>query len=353
MIAKVVESNRIEPSRKLFGAVKLFPINKLGNSLVVGKYYSEEKHPISRRLHQMYQPVVGYFLKRPFFTFALAGLAMLSTIPAHQFLGKEFMPPLREGSLLYMPTALPGMSVPEASRLLQKQDEILKSFDEVESVFGKAGRANTSTDVAPLSMVETTVVLKPHREWQEKERWYSFLPDFLQPFFRPIWPDRISEEEPGSWVKTSIVLLSVPFSLVGAFWFLWILDYNVSIATWVGMIALMGLSAETGIFMLMYLDLAVNDRKSKGQMTSVSDLYSAVIEGSVNRIRPKTMIVMTAFLGLLPIMWSTGLGADVAKRVAAPMIGGLFTSFLLILLVYPVIYYEWKKQEYKMGARGF
>lgn len=583
---------RSEPFRTRFSL-----LNKFGNSFVVGTYYSEEKHPISRRLHQMYQPVVGYFLKRPFFTFAVAGLAMLSTIPAHQFLGKEFMPPLREGSLLYMPTALPGMSVPEASRLLQKQDEILKGFDEVESVFGKAGRANTSTDVAPLSMVETTVVLKPQREWQEKERWHSFLPDFLQPIFRPIWPDRISEEEliskmnkklqfagmpniwtmpirnridmlstgirtaigvkvsgediesiekvavqieeaikklpearsvvaertagaffldidfdrqalqrlgmslmeaqdqamtaiggkdvstylsgrerypiqvrfakdyrndpeaihklliqsssgaqvplsqiakvkisqgpgmlrnengmltsyvfvdldqtadvggfverakklvseeivlpektfiawsgqfenmqrvkdrlqvvlpitliliiillflnTGSWVKTSIVLLSVPFSLVGAFWFLWILDYNVSIATWVGMIALMGLSAETGIFMLMYLDLAVNDRKSKGQMTSVSDLYSAVIEGSVNRIRPKTMTVMTAFLGLLPIMWSTGLGADVAKRVAAPMIGGLFTSFLLILLVYPVIYYEWKKREYKMGG---
>lgn len=148
-----------------------------------------------------------------------------------------------------------------------------------------------------------------------------------------------------SWVKTGIVLLAVPFSLIGAVWLLYFLGYNLSIAAWVGMIALLGLDAETGVFMLMYLDLAYDERKSKGQMNNLKDLHDAVIEGAVHRVRPKMMTVMALFMGLIPIMWSAGAGADVMKRIAAPMIGGLLTSFLLELLIYPVIFYIWKEQE--------
>src|SRR3990167_4202757 len=144
-----------------------------------------------------------------------------------------------------------------------------------------------------------------------------------------------------SWVKTGIVLLAVPFSMIGAVWFLFILCYNVSIATWVGMIALMGLDAETGVFMLLYLDLAYKDAVKAGKMRNRADLEEAVIHGAVKRIRPKMMTVMAAMMGLLPIMWSMGTGADVMKRIAAPIIGGLLTSFIMELLVYPPIYSIW------------
>jgi Cu(I)/Ag(I) efflux system membrane protein CusA/SilA len=142
--------------------------------------------------------------------------------------------------------------------------------------------------------------------------------------------------------KTAIVLLAVPFSGIGALWLLWALGYNLSIAVWVGLIALLGLDAETGIFMLLYLDLAYDDMRSRGLMKSREDLREAIVHGAVKRVRPKVMTVACAFLGLVPIMWSTGTGADVMKRVAAPMVGGLFTSFLMELLVYPAIYYRWK-----------
>ncbi|OGR84906.1 MAG: hypothetical protein A3J74_10060 [Elusimicrobia bacterium RIFCSPHIGHO2_02_FULL_57_9] len=145
-----------------------------------------------------------------------------------------------------------------------------------------------------------------------------------------------------SWIKTGIVFLAVPFSLIGAVWLLWLLGYNISIAVWVGMIALMGLDAETGVFMLLFLDLAYDDAVRHGRMRTSEDLREAVIHGAVKRIRPKMMTVMTTFIGLLPIMWSVGRGADMMKRVAAPMVGGLFTSFTLELLVYPVIYFIWK-----------
>ena len=155
-----------------------------------------------------------------------------------------------------------------------------------------------------------------------------------------------------SWVKTSIVLLAVPFSLIGAVWLLVGLDYNLSIAAWVGMIALLGLDAETGVFMLMYLDIAFGDRKNKGQMDSLEDLRLAVVEGAVHRVRPKLMTVSALFVGLVPIMWSVGAGADVMKRIAAPMIGGLISSFLLELLIYPVIFYIWKaKSEFKQTLK--
>src|SRR5512143_3776096 len=145
-----------------------------------------------------------------------------------------------------------------------------------------------------------------------------------------------------SVARTLIVVLAVPFSLVGAVWLLWALGYNVSIAVWVGMIALMGLDAETGVFMLLFLDLAYEEAKARGRLRSMADLHEAIIHGAVKRLRPKMMTVTAATIGLMPIMWSLGTGADVMKRVAAPMVGGLATSFLLELLVYPAIYLLWR-----------
>jgi Cu(I)/Ag(I) efflux system membrane protein CusA/SilA len=142
--------------------------------------------------------------------------------------------------------------------------------------------------------------------------------------------------------KALIVMLAVPFSLVGAVWLLWLLDFNVSIAAWVGMIALMGLDAETGVFMLLFLDLAYDDAVKEGRMRSKADLREAIIHGAVRRVRPKAMTVFAALMGLLPILWSAGTGADVMKRIAAPMVGGLVSSFVLELLVYPVIYELWR-----------
>jgi Cu(I)/Ag(I) efflux system membrane protein CusA/SilA len=148
-----------------------------------------------------------------------------------------------------------------------------------------------------------------------------------------------------SAVKTGMVLLAVPFSLVGAVWLMYALGYNVSIAAWVGMIALMGLDAETGVFMLLYLDLAHEEARAAGRLRGEADLREAVVHGAVKRVRPKLMTVAAAFMGLMPIMWSTGAGADVMKRVAAPMVGGLVTSFLLELLVYPALYLLWRRRE--------
>lgn len=568
-------------------------LNKLGNATLVGTYYSEHKHPITRRLFAWYEPAIHWVLEYKKTTLTLAFVGVLSIVPGFAMLGSEFMPTLHEGSLLYMPTALPGLSVSEAQKVLTVQDQILKSFPEVDTVFGKAGRAETSTDTAPISMVETTIVLKPKSEWRKVDRWYSFLPKILKSPFERVWPETISEEklveemneklafigmpniwtmpiknridmlstgirsaiglkifgkdlneiqrigqdverllkplegtrtvvaeriasgyfldidfnrdslqqyglslkdaqdqamaaiggenvsqtlssrerypiqvrfapafrqdlesikrvlissptgaqiplsqiakvhykegasmirdenaqlvgyvyvdiDPNkvdigsyvdhakkvlsekltvpegyliswsgqfenmervkerlkivipltllliifllhlntkSWPKTGIVLLAIPFSLVGAVWLLIALGYNMSIAAWVGMIALMGLDAETGVFMLMYLDLAYEDRVRKGQMNNAEDLKNAIIEGAVHRVRPKLMTVAALFMGLIPIMWSTGAGADVMKRIAAPMIGGLLTSFVLELLIYPVIYYMWKHSE--------
>jgi Cu(I)/Ag(I) efflux system membrane protein CusA/SilA len=145
-----------------------------------------------------------------------------------------------------------------------------------------------------------------------------------------------------SVAKTTLILLAVPFSAVGAIWFLYALDYNMSVAVWVGLIALMGVDAETGMFMLLYLDLAYGEAKGKGRMRNWDDLREAVMHGAVKRLRPKVMTVGVMFMGLVPIMWSTGSGADVMKRIAAPMIGGIFTSFILELAVYPAIFALWK-----------
>ncbi|RPI24199.1 MAG: efflux RND transporter permease subunit, partial [Acidobacteria bacterium] len=145
-----------------------------------------------------------------------------------------------------------------------------------------------------------------------------------------------------STFKATLVMLAVPFSLIGAVWLLYILGYNISIAVWVGMIALMGLDAETGVFMLLFLDLSYDEARRKGRLKTKADLEEAIIHGAVKRVRPKLMTVAAAFMGLMPIMWSIGTGADMMKRVVAPMVGGLATSFLLELLVYPAIYLLWK-----------
>jgi Cu(I)/Ag(I) efflux system membrane protein CusA/SilA len=144
--------------------------------------------------------------------------------------------------------------------------------------------------------------------------------------------------------KALLVMLAVPFSAIGAIWLFHFLHYNVSIAAWVGMIALLGLDAETGVFMLLFLDLSYEDAKKRGLLRNSHDLDEAIVHGAVKRVRPKMMTVSAAFIGLLPIMWSVGAGADVMKRIAAPMIGGLVTSFLLELLVYPAVYKIWKRR---------
>ncbi len=566
-------------------------LSRLANAVLVGKIHSEESHPISRLLMRLYYPVAEFALRFRWVVVAAAVAAVALTVPVFNRLGSEFMPPLNEGVLLYMPTTLPGISITETERLLQIQDRILKTFPEVERVFGKAGRAETSTDPAPLSMMETTVVLKPESEWRARPRWYSsWAPEWLKKYLRRLWPDHISQDElinemdaalriPGTtnaWTmpirnridmlttgirtpvgvkiygadlnkiqeigeeieralakvpgtrsvfaertsggyfldfdlkreklarygltvgdvedyitsavggenitttvegreryavnvrynrdfrsnvaalgrvlvstpsgaeipmseladirlvegpgmirdengmltgyvyvdeagrdlgsyvseaqkvvheqveshlptgyslawsgqyeylqrvrerltfvlpltifiifvllylntksvtKTLIVFLAVPFSAVGAVWLLHWLGYNMSIAVWVGLIALMGVDAETGVFMLLYLDLAYAEWQRAGRLTSWEGLREAILHGAVKRVRPKVMTVACMFTGLIPIMWSVGTGADVMKRIAAPMIGGIFTSFILELVVYPAIYAIWK-----------
>jgi copper/silver efflux system protein len=576
--------------------LKLQPawLSKTANTLLVGKYYPEEKHPVSRILFRLYEKPCRWVLEHPVKTIGIAIIIIIISLPVYFKLGSEFMPPLNEGTVLYMPTTLPGISVTEARNLLLIQDRVLKTFPEVETVFGKAGRAETSTDPAPFSMMETTIQLKPQSEWREKQRWYSsWAPGPLKWLLRRIWSDRISYDElialmdaslqiPGNsnaWTmpikgridmlttgvrtpvgikvfgsdlmeiqrlggeiervlknvpgtrsvfservgggfyvdfiprrealaryglsiddfqevvmssiggdtvsttiegrerysinvryprdlrtevdqlqrvlittmngvqvpikevadiklnygpsmirdengrlagyvyvdiadrdigsyvdeakqvvknsikmpqgytltwsgqyenmqrvaerlkivlpitillifmllymntksafKAAVVMLAVPFSVVGAVWLIFILGYHTSIAVWVGMIALMGLDAETGVFMLLFLDLSHDEAKKKGRLHTISDLKEAIVHGAVKRIRPKIMTVMAAAMGLMPIMWSMGTGSDVMKRIAAPMVGGLFTSFIMELLVYPAIYLLWKKREVK------
>jgi Cu(I)/Ag(I) efflux system membrane protein CusA/SilA len=539
--------------------------------LVRGRIQPESRNPVNRLLIALYTPVVRAVLRFRKTTLALAVIALILTVPAFMRLGSEFMPPLNEGMIFYMPTTLPGISVTQASRLLQIQDRILKTFPEVQWVFGKAGRAETSTDPAPFSMGETTVMLKPESEWRSGMTWDRlvdemdkktrlpgvanawtmpiknridmlstgirtpigikiFGPDLgkieeigrhiemvLQPLrgTRTVFAERVAggyyldfdlkREEiaryglvvedvqtvvesaiggesisttvegrerypvsvryarelrddpdrlkrvlipamggaqvplaqladirvvsgpamirdedgqlsgyvyvdmagrdiggyveeakkkvaeqvrlpPGytlvwsgqyeymqrvkerlmyvvpltllvifvllymnlqSTAKCAIVLLAVPFSMIGAVWCLYLLGYNLSVAVWVGIIALAGVDAETGVIMLLYLDQAFDKRRNEGRMRTNQDLQEAISEGAVKRIRPKMMTVMAILVGLLPIMWSHGAGADVMKRIAAPMIGGVLSSFLLELLVYPAIYEVWRGREVK------
>ncbi len=188
--------------RMLFARMDYFrfrprPLSWLANTFLVGKYYREERHPISRILFKIYEPPARWVLRHPKTTIAIALLLITTSIPVYLQLGSEFMPPLNEGTLLYMPTTMPGISVAEAQRVLQSQDRLIKSIPEVDRVFGKAGRADTSTDPAPFSMMETTILLKPASQWRHKKQWYSgWSPEWLQNLiFRRVWPDRISWDE--------------------------------------------------------------------------------------------------------------------------------------------------------------
>ena len=554
--------------------VTLVPL--LMTLLIRGKITPEFKNPVNRFLVWAYQPFVNFVLRFRWLTIIAALVILAVTIFPFKRLGKEFMPPLNEGTMLFMPTAVPGMSIGEATKILQIQDRQLRKFPEVDHVFGKAGQAETPTDPAPLSMFETIVTFKPFDQWRPGMTWeklqaemnaniktpgmanifwmpiqtrtemlttgfrtvlgvkvfgpdlgkiqdvaiqiekaLSDLPDTRSVFaerttggyfldftvnreaaarygltvsdvndvvetaiggktitttvegrerysvnaryardFRqdldslkrvlvatptgaqvPIslvadiqyktGPPSIRDENgqlvgfvfvdlttsdidgyvskaaerlrervqypPGyyiqwagqfeylkaaearlkvvipftlliifvliymntkSVVKTFIVLLAVPFSLVGAFWLLYLLGYNMSVAVWVGLIALAGLDAETGVVMLLYLDHAWEKFRDNGHMNNMRDLHDAVVEGAVQRIRPKIMTVCAILFGLLPIMWSpvTQAGADVMKRIATPMIGGVVTSAILELLIYPVIYVLWKKRGLRREA---
>jgi Cu(I)/Ag(I) efflux system membrane protein CusA/SilA len=559
----------------------------------------EERNPVNRLLIGMYHPMLAGILNRRAVCWGiilLAAAAVASIAFPYKRLGSEFMPPLYEGDLLYMPTTLPGISVTKAREILQQTDKIIKTFPEVHHVYGKIGRAETATDPAPLSMIETTIMLKPEKQWPPVDirdmqgnvvahrrrtpdelvdaldreikfpgltnawtmpiktridmlstgiktpvgikvsgadlktlervgeqieavvrqvpntlsvyaervmggRYINFTPDndalgrygllvgevqdvfmsaiggmnvtttveglerypvnlryprelrenvdrlrsILVPtpqgyqiplgdlgtFEVETGPPGIKSEQsrPNAWIyvdlkdidvgtyvqraraavdaavadgridlpagyaigwsgqyeymlraqkklsvvipltlaiilliiylntksliKTAIVMLAVPFSLVGAFWLLWALDYNMSVAVWVGIIALAGLDAETGQVMLLYLELAYEKARKAGRLVDLSALREAVYEGAVQRVRPKAMTVGTTMIGLLPIMWSTGSGADTMKRIAVPMIGGIVTSFAMELIVYPVIYYLWKGHGLEREKSGF
>jgi Cu(I)/Ag(I) efflux system membrane protein CusA/SilA len=596
-------------------SITLAPI--LMGWFIRGKIPSEEKNPINRLLIWLYHPVIDFVIKWRWPVVIGAALIIVQIFvpwnkwvverlpdgPVKQLaekanplfpfqnIGSEFMPPLYEGDLLYMPTTFPGISITKARELLQQTDKIIKSFPEVHHAFGKIGRAETATDPAPLSMIETTIMLKPEEEWPvvditdhngkvlaHRRRTADELVDALNnaiqfPGLANAWtmpiktridmlstgiktpvgikvggpnllelqriateiegvvrqvphttsvyaervmgatyinvdidrdaiaryglkvrnvqevlavalggmpltttieglerytinlrynrdyrsdveslrrdiviptptgaqvplgqlanitivdgPPSIKSENavPNAWIyvdlhgidlgtyvqeamrtvneainkgtinlptgysifwsgqyeymirakqrllvvipitlliiifiiylntrsaiKTCIVMLAVPFSLVGAFWVLHLLDYNLSVAVWVGIIALAGLDAETGVVMLLYLDLAYEDWKKKGLLTNVAGLRDAIYHGAVKRVRPKAMTAAVIIAGLMPIMWSHGAGADVMKRIAVPMIGGVITSTLMELLVYPAIFYLWRVRSLK------
>src|SRR5438874_1189691 len=454
--------------------------------LIRGRIRPEARNPINRLLIALYAPVVRGVLRFRKTTIALAVIALMVTYPAFARLGSEFMPPLNEGMIFYMPTTLPGISVTQSARLLQMQDRMLKTFPEVQWVFGKAGRAETSTDPAPFSMGETTVMLKPESQWRPGMTWDKLVEemdkkirfpgvanawtmpiknriDMLStgirtpvgikifgldltkieeigrhlemvlnsvPGTRSVFAERVAggyyldfdlkrgeiaryglviediqtiiesaiggesitttvegrerypvsvryarelRDDPEklmyvvpltlliifvllymnlrSATKCGIVLLAIPFSMIGAIWFVYLLGYNMSVAVWVGIIALAGVDAETGVIMLLYLDQAFEKWRHEGRMRTAQDLREAITEGAVKRIRPKMMTVMAILFGLLPIMWSHGAGADVMKRIAAPMIGGVISSFLLELMVYPAIYEVWRGWEMRRSAQ--
>ena len=555
-----------------FLAITVVPI--LMGLFIRGRILPERRNPINRFLIGVYAPVVATVLRFPKAVLAAAALLVLCTALPFSRLGSEFMPSLFEGDLLYMPTTLPGVSVTKSKEILQQTDKIIRSFPEVEQVFGKIGRAETATDPAGLDMVETTIRLKPEKDWrkgltvdkliEEMDAALKF-PGLTNSWTMPIknrtdmlstgiktpvgiklsGPDldtlqkigqqvealmrkvphtasafaeravggnyldiRINREEaarygvsiedvqnviqtamggmtitttveglerypvslrysrelrdnledlkrvlvptpsgkqvplgqvadllpsrgpmvirtegsrPNAWVfvdmrgidigtyikdaqklinaelklpagynlvwsgefefmqraqkrlmlvipltlflifillylntrslvKTAIVLLAVPFSLVGAVWYLYFLGYNMSVAVWVGLIALAGLDAETGVVMLLYLDRAYAAAHSAGLLNGRADLRRAIDQGAVQRVRPKIMTAAVILAGLVPIMWSHGTGSDVMKRIAAPMVGGVFTSVLMELAVYPVLYYLWRGRGLRKRA---
>ena len=563
-------------------SVTLVPVLML--LFIRGAIKPEADNPVNRVLIAFYRPVIAWVMQHKKATLLAAVVAMVITVLPASRLGSEFMPTLNEGTLFYMPTSLPGMSVTQAARLLQTQNKIIKSFPEVASVIGKAGRANTATDPAPLEMFETVINLKPESEWRpgmdidkliaEMDRALQFpgvanswtMPikariDMLSTgirtpvgikvfgkdlagmevlakqieavvkkvpgtssayaeriaggYYLDIEPDRpalarygilvgdlqdviaaalggetvtttvegrerfgvtvryprelrsdperiarevlvpamaemganggvgamiplgqvakvsivkgapairtenallsayiyvdIRDRDIGSYVaeaqkavaeqvkfppgyyvswsgqfeymaraveklkvvvpvtllliflllylnfrrltETLIVMLSVPFALVGGFWLMWLLGYNLSVAAAVGFIALAGVAAETGVVMLIYLDHAWTAAQARSANPTAADLYGAVMEGAVERVRPKMMTVTAIMAGLLPIMWSSGAGSEVMRRIAAPMVGGMISSTLLTLAVIPAIYALIKERQLGLSNR--
>ncbi len=545
-------------------SVTLVPV--LAGFWIRGRIRPARSNPITRVLMALYRPVLRRILAWRWAVLALTLAAAGATAIPISRLGSEFMPPLWEGDLLYMPTTLPGVSITKAREILQQTDRILRDFPEVEQVFGKVGRADTATDPAPLSMIETTILLKPENEWRPgmtPDRLIAEMDDAIRfPGLTNAWtmpiktridmlstgiktpvgiklagpdlsvledlggqveavvrdlpgtrsayseramggnylnftirrdaiarygltvgdvqdviqsaiggmnitttveglerypvnlrysrdlrdnpsefgdilvqtptrqqiplafladmsfvkgPPVIKSEQarPNAWIyvdiedvdigtyvesaqqavtegveiptgyslgwsgqyefmlrarermeimipltlllilltlqistrsisRTLIVVSAVPLSLIGTFWLLYALDYNLSIAVGVGIIALAGLSAETGVVMLLYLDRACEEAKAEGRLTNRAELGEAVFDGALRRVRPVAMLTATTALGLLPIMWSTGAGSDVMKRIAAPMVGGVVTAALVVLLVFPAIYFIWR-----------
>jgi Cu(I)/Ag(I) efflux system membrane protein CusA/SilA len=548
-------------------SITLVPV--LMGYLVRGRIRPERRNPVNRLLIRLYDPVIGFALRRPWWVVGAAAVVLGATVLPWRRLGSEFMPPLREGSLLFMPTTLPGVSIAQAKEIMRYQDSVLASFREVETVLGKAGRANTATDPAPLDMFETTVILRPEREWRPGltyERLVAELDsaarlpgvtiawtmpirnrldmlatgvrtpvgvkifgpnlDTLQalgeqverivrqvPGTRSVFAERnvsgyyadieVHREEAARYglnvgevheaimatvggttaavtvegreryevnvryprerrddeqklrdvlipteegrqvplgqladvrlvqgpmaVKTEnafplttvfvdiqgdrdlgryveearrvvdaqlvlpvgytlswsgqfefmarvrerlqvvlpvtlgliflllylnfrklgevlVVMLSLPFALVGGIWYLWLAGYHTSVAVWVGMIALAGVAAETGVVMLIYLDEAFYRRRHEGRVQTPADIAEVVREGAVERLRPKVMTVSAIMAGLAPILLGHGAGADVMKRIAAPMVGGMVTSTVLTLVVIPSIYLLWRSR---------
>ena len=534
--------------------------------LIRGRIRAETKNPLNWLLIALYRPILSGALRVRWLTLGLVVVVVGFTAPTFSRLGAEFMPPLNEGTILYMPTTVPGLSIPESAKVLQVQDQLLTTFPEVERVFGKMGKAPTATDPAFVGMAEITVTLKPEAQWRPGMTWDRLLDEMDAklriPGFPNIWwmpiqtrtemittgvrspvgikvlgqdlkiiekigleieqvlanvpgtksafaerlnegyyldlivnrreaarygltvgdvqavitsaiggetvtttvegrerypvnvryqrelrddPDRLKRvliptpsgaqiplgqiaemvitqgppsiaDEAGalaglvsvsvsgrdlrgyvedaqravrqritlpagyslqwtgqyehlvraeerlklvvpvtlglillllylnfrSLVKSLIVLMSVPFAAIGAIWYLSYLGYNLSVAVWVGIIALVGVSAEIGVVMLVYLDEAYERRAREGRMATAQDLREAILEGAAQRVRPVMMTVAAIIGGLLPIMWTTGTGADVMKRIAAPMIGGMVSSTLLTLVVIPVLYALWR-----------
>jgi Cu(I)/Ag(I) efflux system membrane protein CusA/SilA len=420
----------------------------LFTSVFVGNYYKEEKHPISRVLFWLYEKPCRFVLRWPKTVIALAIAVVVSTIPIYLKLGSEFMPPLNEGTLLYMPTTLPGISVTEAQRLMETQDRIIRSFPEVVSVFGKAGRIDSSTDPAPFSMMETTVVLKPMDEWRAKPRVFSSWPKPLRFVLGHLWPEHISWEDlttemdqalqiPGcvnAWtmpIKGRIDMLSTGVRTpIGIKVFGSSLDEIQRIGEQIetvlraipGTRSIFTERASGGYFVditpdrkaLARYGLTIDDLQGVIMTAIGGENITTTIEGrerySINLRYPRDLradldqlqrvlvsartmrgndrviqiplseladislvngpamirdengmlagyvyvditgrdiggYVAAASLGLMPIMWSTGTGADLMKRVAAPMVGGLMTSFLMELLVYPAIYLLWRSRQ--------
>jgi len=545
-------------------AVTLIPA--LLSILIRGRIIPEQRHPVTRLLQRIYAPLLALALRYRWSLIVLSLILMASIVIPLQRIGSEFMPPLYEGTILYMPTTLPGISVTEAGKLLQQMDQKLKSFPEVELVFGKAGRADTSTDPAPFSMMEVLVELKPKEQWRKDLSYEDLITEMDQalqfpgvtntwsmpikarldmlttgvrtpvgikifgpdlktietigkeiemvakdvPGTRSVYAERVSggyyldininrdeiarygftvmdvsriiesgiggenitttiegrerypinlryqrelrddldklgrltvstpngaqvplaqlvelrmvsgpamirdedgmlsgyvyvdmaDRDMGSYVEdlkqvvrdkielppgyilvwsgqyefmervkerlkifvpltlaiifllyyftfrsvaeTLMVMLGVPLSLVGGIWALYWLNYNMSIAVWVGLIALAGVAAETSAIMLSYLDGAVKRRRESGQLNSLDDLLETVKSGAMERIRPVMMTGLANIVGLMPVMLATGVGADVMKRLAAPMIGGVGSALLLTLFVIPAIYVIWR-----------